>query len=193
MKKKEKDLTKKARKQIRRSLEETLTDEITKVITAQGRNPKKVSKEIKKAASQIAKKLADKESLSKPVKMEDTAADVKKRANSFDVPPMPPPQLPVVSDPPVAEIPAAKTRTRRRVAGEIAAEAEASAASPARRGRKATTKATAEAEAVPVRPVRKRTVRTPAVQVEPATADTENKNLEEDSSASSANPDKTTV
>lgn len=164
MKKKEKDLTKKARKQIRRSLEETLTDEITKVITAQGRNPKKVPKEIKKAASHIAKKLADKESLSKPVKMEDTAADVKKRANSFDVPPMPPPQLPVVSDPPVAETPAAKTRTRRRVAGEIAAEAEAT----------------------PVKPVRKRAPRkAPAASAEEPAGTGLSKDPQEDSAAES--------
>jgi len=140
MKKKEKELTKKAKKQIRRSLEETLIEEIKKAITGQGRSPKKVTKEIKKAASQIARKLADKASISKPVEAEEVAeaADIKERANSFDVPPILLPALPVVADPPVEEAPAAdspiaKVRRTRRIAGEIAAQAEATPAKPVRK------------------------------------------------------------
>ncbi|PRY51606.1 hypothetical protein B0I27_107194 [Arcticibacter pallidicorallinus] len=170
MKKKEKELTKKARKQIRLSLEELLTEEIKKAIIGQGRNPKKAAKEIKKSVSLIAKTLAQKESLSQPEEKKDAPEIplIRKSVKSFDVPPIPAPELPVIQDPPLA-----KPGRIRKPTGAATIKAEAKPASPSRRGRKASSQTTAEAEAVPVRPVRKRTPRPPVVKVEESTADTE--------------------
>jgi hypothetical protein len=176
MKKKEKELTKKARKQIRVSLEDLLTEEIKKAIVGQGRNPKKAAKEIKKSVSLIAKTLAQKESLSQPAaeKSSPEAPSVRESVKSFDVPSIPAPELPVVQDEP-----AVKARRVRKPASETTAKAEPAPATGAKRGRKAASQTTAEAEAVPARPVRKRAPRKPAVKVEPLTADAANENSEE--------------
>lgn len=169
MKKKEKDLTKKARKQIRLSLENLLNEEIKKAITGQGRNPKKAAKEIKKSVSLIAKTLAKKESLSQPTEKKNAPEIplVRQSVKSFDVPSIPAPELPVVQDPPLA-----KAARVRKPTSAATIKADAKPASPARRGRKASSQTTAEAEATPVKPVRKRTPRTPVVKAEESTADT---------------------
>jgi|GEM_PF-1302955 len=204
MKKKEKELTKKARKQIRLSLEDLLTEEIKKAIVGQGRNPKKAAKEIKKSVSLIAKTLAQKESLSQPAEKKSATETplIRESVKSFDVPPIPAPELPVVPDPPVAKAGrvrktaspatakaesalASPAKRGRKAASQPAAEAEAVPARPVRRGRKTASQPTAEAEAVPARPVRKRTPRTPAVKVEPTTADAGSTNPEEDPNLSS--------
>lgn len=184
MKKKEKELTKKARKQIRQSLEDLLTEEITKAIVAQGRNPKKATKEIKKSVSLIAKTLAQKESLSKPSeeKSPSETPEVRASVKSFDVPPIPTPEIPAVT-----EATAAKTKRVRKTASNITAEAEATPVLPVRRGRRAASPVSAEAEATPVsavKRVRKATgrakteiktipARTPRKRTTPKAAETE--------------------
>lgn len=182
MKKKEKELTKKARKQIRLSLEDLLTEEIKKAIVGQGRNPKKAAKEIKKSVSLIAKTLAQKDSLSQPAaeKVAPETPSVRESVKSFDVPSIPAPELPVVQNPPVA-----KAGRVRKTASPATAKAESAPVSPVKRGRKAASQTTAEAEAVPARPVRKRTPRTPAVKAEPTTTDADSNNPEESLNASS--------
>jgi len=187
MKKKEKELTKKARKQIRLSLEDLLTEEIKKAIIGQGRNPKKAAKEIKKSVSLIAKTLAQKESLSQSTEKKETPEIplVRESVKSFDVPPIPAPELPVVQDPPLA-----KARLVRKPVGTATIEANTAPASPVRRGRKPASQSTAESEAVAVRPVRKRSSRTPAMKVEPSSADNEKTKLEEGSDLSTTDQDK---
>jgi len=188
MKKKEKELTKKARKQIRVSLEDLLTEEIKKAIVGQGRNPKKAAKEIKKSVSLIAKTLAQKESLSQPAaeKSSPEAPSVRESVKSFDVPSIPAPELPVVQDEP-----AVKARRVRKPASTAIAKTAATPAA-ARRGRKPASQTTAEAEAVPAPPVKKRAPRKPAVKAEPDTAETENTNAEEGLVASSTEQENTT-
>lgn len=198
MKKKEKELTKKARKQIRQSLEELLTEEITKAIVAQGRNPKKAAKEIKKSVSLIAKTLAQKESLSKPAEEKGASEkpEIRESVKSFDVPPIPAPEIPLVTEAPVARV-----RKGRKTADMITAEAEATPVLPVRRGRKPSNPASAPAKATPpsalkrvgkaddqaaskvkaspARPIRKKTVIKPAVETSASTAVAESSTPEE--------------
>lgn len=197
MKKKEKELTKKARKQIRLSLEELLTEEIKKVIVGQGRNPKKAAKEIKKSVSLIAKTLAQKESLSQPAEEDSTSAspEIRERIKSFDVPAIPAPEIPSVPEEPVAKVkrvrkaaspvtaeaeatPILPARRGRKAASPVTAESEATPVQPVKRARKATSQAAAKVEATPVRPVRKRTPRKPVVVEEPAIEAATDNNVE---------------